>query len=111
MAGGANGIGASVVELCCQNGAYVCFGDVADATGHSLEENLRASYPSPCSQPRTVYWHTDVSEYKSVVGLFDAALETYGRIDHVVASAAIQEIGNWFDPSLTLDDIREVCWT
>lgn len=108
--GGANGIGASVVELCCQSGAYVCFGDVADAAAQELQEKLRADFPSS-SNPRTVFCHTDVSEYKSIVSLFDTALETYGHIDHVIAGAAIQEIGNWFDPNLTLDDVREVCLT
>lgn len=34
---------------------------------------------------------------------------TYGHIDHVIAAAGIQEIGNWFDPALTLEDVREVC--
>lgn len=51
----------------------------------------------------------DASNYNSIVGLFDAALDTYGTIDHAVAAAAIQEIGNWFDPDLTLEDVRKVC--
>ena len=43
------------------------------------------------------------------MSLFDKALEVYGHIDHVVAGAGIVEIGNWFDPNLTLEEVREVC--
>jgi len=104
-AGGANGIGASLVELCCENGAYVCFGDTAAAAGDQLAQKLSAS---SSSKPRTLFRQTDVTDYKSILSLFDAALEIYGHIDHVVAAAGIQEIGNWFDPALTLEDVREV---
>lgn len=108
-AGGANGIGASLVELCCQNGAYVCFGDTATAAGEELAQKLCASSPSSSSRPRAVFRTADVSDYKSIVSLFDTALDTYGHIEHVVAGAGIVEIGNWFDPNLTLEDVREVC--
>jgi len=104
--GGANGIGASLVELCCENGAYVCFGDIAADAGDQVAQKLSAS---SSSKPRAVFRQTDVMDYKSILSLFDAALETYGHIDHVVAAAGIQEIGNWFDPALTLEDVREVC--
>lgn len=76
--------------------------------GHEHAEKLCTSYPSSSSKPRTIFCHTDVGDYSSTVGLFDAALDTYGCIDHVVAAAAIQEIGNWFDPDLTLEDVRKV---
>lgn len=105
-AGGANGIGASLVELCCENGAYVCFGDTAADAGDQL---ARVFSVSSSSRPRAIFHQTDVTDYKSILALFDAALETYGHIDHVVAAAGIQEIGNWFDPALTLEDVREVC--
>ena len=107
--GGANGIGASFVELCCQNGAYVCFGDTAVLAGDELARKLCESLPSSSSRPRATFCQTNVTEYKSIVSLFDKALETYRHIDHVVAGAGIVEIGNWFDPNLTLEEVREVC--
>lgn len=104
--GGANGIGASLVEYCGQQGAYVCFGDVAENAGYQIAQSLCSSGSS--SSPRAVFQHTDVTSYQSVLGLFDLALKTYGRIDHVVACAGIMEIGNLFDPALTLETVREV---
>ncbi|KAL5686494.1 hypothetical protein EMGR_002788 [Emarellia grisea] len=105
VTGGANGIGASLVEYCGQQGAYVCFGDVAENAGYQIAQSMCSSGSS--SSPRAVFQHTDVTSYQSVLGLFDLALKTYGRIDHVVACAGIMEIGNLFDPALTLETVRE----
>ena len=104
--GGANGIGASLVEYCCQQGAYVCFGDVAEDAGKQIAQSL-CSFGSS-SSPRAIFQHTDVTSYQSVLDLFDLALRTYGRVDHAVACAGIMEIGNLFDPALTLETVREV---
>ncbi|KAJ5704492.1 hypothetical protein N7536_000181 [Penicillium majusculum] len=111
ITGGANGIGASLVEYCCQNGAYVCFGDTAVLEGDQLAKRLCASSLSSSSQPQTIFCETDVTEYKSIVNLFDTALNAYGHIDHAIAGAGIMEIGNWFDPHLTLEDVREPATT
>lgn len=87
-------------------GAYVCFGDMATAAGEQVAEKCRAS--SQGSPPRAVFQQTDVADYSSVLGLFDTALKTYGRIDHAVAGAGIGEIGSCFDPALTMESVREV---
>lgn len=50
----------------------------------------------------------DVTNYQSVLALFDLAFNTYKRIDHVVSAAGIAEIGNWFDFGLTLQTVRQV---
>ncbi|RAL17194.1 putative 3-hydroxyacyl-CoA dehydrogenase, partial [Aspergillus homomorphus CBS 101889] len=107
--GGANGIGASLVELICQHGAYACIGDVAVAAGEKLVQDVCAtSSPSPPStHPRAIFQKTDVTNYQSILDLFDIAYKTYGHIDHVVAAAGILEVGNWFDPALTLETVRE----
>lgn len=104
--GGANGIGASLVELCCQHGAYVCFGDVDTASGEQLARKLSAKTPE--SKPRASFLTVDVSNYQSNLQLFRTALKTYGKIDHAVAAAGIVEIGNWFDPTLTVENVEEV---
>lgn len=77
--------------------------------GDQLAKRLCASSLSSSSQPQTIFCETDVTEYKSIVNLFDTALNAYGHIDHAIAGAGIMEIGNWFDPHLTLEDVREVC--
>ncbi|KAL2814686.1 hypothetical protein BDW59DRAFT_176387 [Aspergillus cavernicola] len=102
LTGGANGIGASLVEYCCQNGAFVCFGDLAVEAGETIANKFNSS-----TSPRAVFVQTDVTSYESVLNLFDKAMDTYGRIDHAVAGAGISEIGNAFDPSLNMDTIRQ----
>jgi NAD(P)-dependent dehydrogenase (short-subunit alcohol dehydrogenase family) len=103
--GGANGIGASLVEYAVQNGASVCFGDVSVQAGEEIARAVNTNAPS--SAPRAIFVHTDVTKYDSVLGLFDRAMEVYGRIDHAVAGAGIVEIGNVFDPALDMQSIRE----
>ncbi|CBF75878.1 hypothetical protein AN3564.2 [Aspergillus nidulans FGSC A4] len=103
--GGANGIGASLVEYAVQNGASVCFGDVSVQAGEEIARTVKANAPS--SPPRAVFVPTDVTKYDSVLALFDRAMEVFGRIDHAVAGAGIVEIGNVFDPALDMQSIRE----
>ena len=87
-------------------GAYVCFGDMLTTPGEQVAEKCCAS--SQESPPRAIFQQTDVADYSSVLGLFDTALKMYGRIDHAVAAAGIGEIGNCFDPTLTMESVREV---
>ena len=103
--GGANGIGASLVEYAVQNGASVCFGDVSVQAGEEIARTVKANAPS--SPPRAVFVPTDVTKYDSVLALFDRAMEVFGRIDHAVVGAGIVEIGNVFDPALDMQSIRE----
>ncbi|KAL4772944.1 hypothetical protein BDW60DRAFT_216162 [Aspergillus nidulans var. acristatus] len=105
VTGGANGIGARLVEYAVQNGASVCFGDVSVQAGEAIARAVNTNAPS--SAPRAIFVHTDVTKYDSVLGLFDRAMEVYGRIDHAVAGAGIVEIGNVFDPALDMQSIRE----
>ncbi|KAL1998759.1 hypothetical protein VTN02DRAFT_5626 [Thermoascus thermophilus] len=107
VTGGANGIGASLVELCCQHGAYVCFGDVDVASGEQLARKLSAETTTPGSKPRVRFVAVDVSSYQDNLELFRAAFATYGRVDHAVAAAGIGEMGNWFDPALTVESVEE----
>ncbi|KAL4937815.1 hypothetical protein BDV06DRAFT_226602 [Aspergillus oleicola] len=106
LTGGANGIGASLVEYATSNGAFVCFGDLAIEAGEALAEKVCESDGSS-SPPRAVFIRTDVSRYDSVLGLFDKAMEAYGRIDHAIAGAGITEIGNVFDPGLDMNSVRQ----
>lgn len=59
-----------------------------------------------------MFHHADVTDYQSVVNLFDKAFETFKRIDHVVAAvvatASIFDHGDSFDHALTLRTVREV---
>lgn len=51
---------------------------------------------------------TDVTDYDSVLKLFDTAWKKYGQIDIAISNAGVQEVGNWFDPGLDLDGVQTV---
>ncbi|KAJ5544454.1 hypothetical protein N7535_007147 [Penicillium sp. DV-2018c] len=109
ITGGANGIGASLVTQCLENGANVCIGDLDGVSGEHLLKECRDKFP-PEEQdlpPRVIFQPTDVTIYPSVLALFDLAFDTYKRIDHVVSAAGIVEIGNWFDTALTMESVRQ----
>lgn len=108
--GGANGIGASLVQQCLESGANVCFGDLDNIAGERLLRKCQEQFPAneAGQSPRLVFHPTDVTNYQSVLALFDNAFKTYNRIDHAVSAAGIVEIGNWFDFGLTLQTVREV---
>jgi NAD(P)-dependent dehydrogenase (short-subunit alcohol dehydrogenase family) len=108
--GGANGIGASLVFQCLESGANVCFGDLDNFSGERLlRKSVEEFKPAePKHPPRAIFQSTDVTNYQSVLALFDLAFNTYKRIDHVVSAAGIAEIGNWFDFGLTLQTVRQV---
>lgn len=91
------------MEYATQNGAYVCFGDLSIEAGEAVADTINENP----SSPRAIFVKTDVTNYDSVLGLFDKAMEVYGRIDHAVAGAGISEIGNVFDPTLDMHSIRK----
>ena len=102
LTGGALGIGACLVRHLHTLGAHVFFGDVVDEPGIALEKEL-----SKNSTSTVKYIHCDVTSYAQNLALFDAALQTCGRVDHAVAVAGLGEQGKMFDPALTLDSVRE----
>ncbi|RAK98453.1 putative 3-hydroxyacyl-CoA dehydrogenase [Aspergillus ibericus CBS 121593] len=113
IVGGANGIGESLVELCCQNGAYVCIGDIDTPRGAPLSLRCCEKWPVysdpnlPPKPPRSTFQAVDITDYHAVLNLFDFAFKTYNRIDHVVVTAGSMEPKeNWFDCTLSLQDIR-----
>lgn len=53
------------------------------------------------------YVETDVRRYEDVYVLFEEAYKQHGRIDHAISCAGILEQGNWFDPNLTIEGVRE----
>ncbi|CAJ2508387.1 Uu.00g134130.m01.CDS01 [Anthostomella pinea] len=122
LTGGALGVGAAVVRLLHSAGAHVFFGDVLDAAGRALadeltESNTNTDNPSPSPphtstsppKPKVVFIHTDVTNYQENLALFQKAHETCGRIDHAIANAGLGEQGkpSFFDAGLSLEDVAE----
>ncbi|KAL5046669.1 hypothetical protein BDW71DRAFT_181631 [Aspergillus fruticulosus] len=114
VVGGSNGIGASLVELCCENGAYVIIGDIDAARGEQVARKCIQQWPvhseptGPPKPPRAIFRKTDVTDYQSVLDLFDDTFKKYNRIDHVVVTAGSTETReSWFDHSLNLAQVRK----
>jgi NAD(P)-dependent dehydrogenase (short-subunit alcohol dehydrogenase family) len=101
LTGGALGVGASLVRLLHSAGAHIFFGDVLDEPGKALEQELSSN-----SKPHIKFLHCDVTSYQDNLALFDEALKTCGRIDHAVANAGLGEQGGMFEPTATLESIR-----
>ena len=48
-----------------------------------------------------------MSKYSDIYNLFKKAFDQHGTIDHAISCAGIFEQGNWFDPTLTIEGVRE----
>ncbi len=79
VTGGARGLGAAAVRMMVKEGARVVFGDVLDAEGEALQEELGDS---------AVFVHMDVTEQSD----WDAAIERaekFGPLNVLVNNAAV----------------------
>ncbi|KAK0640615.1 hypothetical protein B0T16DRAFT_495500 [Cercophora newfieldiana] len=74
ITGGAQGIGASIVEHLHSLGAHVIFGDIADVPGTELASSLSTAH----------FVHTDVTSYADQLALFESAFTHHGSIDAAV---------------------------
>lgn len=59
------------------------------------------------SSTSALFVECDVTNYDDIYRLFRRAHDQHGRIDHAISCAGIFEQGNWFDPSYTIDNIRD----
>ena len=78
-------------------GAAVVLGDVNTPAAEALRKEYSELDFVPC----------DVTKYSDIYNLFKTAVNKHGRVDHAVSCAGIFESGNWFDPSLTIDTVKE----
>ncbi|GIZ43835.1 hypothetical protein CKM354_000704800 [Cercospora kikuchii] len=98
ITGGATGIGAATVKLLAQHGASIVMGDTNVQAASQLLENLPGNL---------AFAKTDVSDYNQLYALCEQAFQLYGKIDHAISCAGIFEQGNWFDPNLTIESVKE----
>jgi NAD(P)-dependent dehydrogenase (short-subunit alcohol dehydrogenase family) len=78
VTGGCSGIGLATVRRFAEEGARVVIGDIDDARGPDLAEEVRGTYV-----------HVDVTDKEQVDVLFRTAKDTYGSVDIAFNNAGI----------------------
>ena len=78
VTGGCSGIGLATVRRFSEEGARVVIGDVDDARGSAVADEVGGSFA-----------HTDVTSKEQVDALFQAASDTYGCVDIAFNNAGI----------------------
>lgn len=95
--GASTGIGAAAVKLLAEQGAFVVFGDTNDLAAHQLCD----------ANPSVTFLRSDVTNYSDIYNLFKQAYDKYGHVDHAISCAGIFEQGNWFEPNLTIESVKD----
>lgn len=85
ITGGANGIGKSVSQLFAVEGAAVVVADLDEKTGQSVANELEGN------GYRAVFIKADVADEESVKDLVKAVVDTFGKLDIMIANAGIAE--------------------
>ncbi len=78
VTGGCSGIGLATVRRFAEEGAHVVIGDLDDAKGPGIAEEVGGTYV-----------HVDVTDKEQVDALFRAAKDTYGSVDIAFNNAGI----------------------
>jgi NAD(P)-dependent dehydrogenase (short-subunit alcohol dehydrogenase family) len=78
----------------------VVFGDIQAEAGEEQVKKL--------ATPNVKFVKTDVTKYDDLLALFDVALKHFGKVDCAISNAAIPEVGNFVNPDLSLESVREV---
>ena len=108
VAGGASGIGAALVTIAYHHGAHVVLGDINGDTGEALVQTLQSETQPQQGAIGLTFLQGDVCSYSDLYGLFRAAYEKHGRVDHAVFCAGIVDSAksSYFEPNSTIDTIR-----
>ncbi|TAQ89765.1 hypothetical protein B7494_g1918 [Chlorociboria aeruginascens] len=101
ITGGASGFGEGFFRKWAENGANVIIGDINDARGQALVDEVREATGSQHHH----YIHCDVTNWQSQVDFFHEAikLSPTGGIDTVVANAGIADHATAFEAPKNLD--------
>ena len=92
VTGGANGIGAAIVQGYARLNANIVIADLPSAAS-SANKIINAIVGSG----RAIFVSVDITDWSSMVDLFKTAKSEFGRVDIVVANAGIMETKPFFD--------------
>lgn len=95
ISGGARGMGAAYARAIVREGGSVVIGDVLDADGKELAEELGE---------RAAYAHLDVTDFDAWNQATSLAVETFGKLDTLVNNAGILTTG-------TIEEYSVSDWT
>ncbi len=84
ITGACSGIGLATVRRFVEEGARVVLGDIDDARGAVVVDEIEATHPGAA-----VYCHVDVTDKDDVDALFATAKESFGSVDIAFNNAGI----------------------
>lgn len=87
VSGGAEGIGASIVEAFARQGSRVCFLDVSDTPGRELEARLNREGETN-SGGNVSYYHCDLTDLSELAATAERVLQEYSKVDVLINNAA-----------------------
>lgn len=87
VSGGAEGIGASIVEAFARQGSRVCFLDVSDEPGRALEARLNRESETNGSG-RVFYYHCDLTNLTELAASAEKILREHSKVDILINNAA-----------------------
>ncbi|CAK7236020.1 hypothetical protein SCUCBS95973_009464 [Sporothrix curviconia] len=108
LTGGAQGIGGTLVKTSYTAGAHLFVGDWDAEKGEALAASLRADKEASANGGSVTFLRVDVTNYKSQLALFEAAIAAHGHIDTAVPFAAAGEPRGFFEPdALTIESLQQ----
>ncbi|KAK5053892.1 hypothetical protein LTR84_001854 [Exophiala bonariae] len=104
VTGGANGIGAAIVDSYARLGANIVIADLPSASS-----SANKIINSVTGGGRMIFVPADITNWFSMVDLFKTTKSNFGRVDIVVANAGIMETKPFFDfdVDISTGDLKE----
>lgn len=89
ITGSARGIGRGIALCLAEEGAHIVVNDLAPASRPGTVDASATAAEITALGRRALAHYADISDREAVAGLFAAAIEHFGRVDIVVANAAL----------------------